>query len=227
MTLPLLTGTDVHIWHFGLDEEVNADSLSNDELQRADRLKIPLVRRRFIAARVHLRWILSQYVTVPPAQLIFQYTASGKPFLPHNIEFNLTHSENHALLAVARSPVGIDIERLRPIDGLDYIVNSTFTPDERQAIATIENPIDKIRAFFRCWTCKEAYMKAKGEGFKIAATFSVSVDAHPRLLHDQTWKFAELPLPSEYIGVICVPSDHKKIIILQTENKFPTCEITL
>jgi 4'-phosphopantetheinyl transferase len=181
----MLPDDALHLWHIHLDAQGSDEALSSDERERAARLKIPQVRARFIAGRAALRDILSQYVRLPPDRLQFEYGQEGKPALINTpLHFNLAHSEDHALLAVANHPVGVDFERIRPLTKAEqtYIANSAFIPNERDWLFGLP-PEEQQTAFFRLWTCKEAVMKAHGGGFRLAQQIEIGFrdDGAPHL----------------------------------------------
>jgi len=113
--------------------------------------------------------ILSLYLDCRPADVLFRAGAHGKPFLEpaahgQRLRFNVSHSHELALVGVtAASEVGVDIERVRPLEDLDAMVARHFAPRERRAF-TRAAPADRLRTFFRHWTLKEAYLKASGVG---------------------------------------------------------------
>jgi 4'-phosphopantetheinyl transferase len=129
------------------------------------------------------------------------------------LQFNLAHSHGVAVIAVAGSgAVGIDIERVRPLD-VEGIINSFFSTAEVEVILA-QPPADRLRAFFTCWTRKEAYLKATGDGIAVPLDrFSVSAipGSPPRLLHvegapfeETCWSFHDLPLAADYVGVVAL-----------------------
>jgi 4'-phosphopantetheinyl transferase len=167
----------VDVWRIGLavpEREVLRcrQLLSSDEAERADRFYFQEHRWRFTVARAAMREILGKYAHVPPQDLIFSYGAKGKPDLSgllkeSGITFNLSHSKEYALLAVARGlNVGVDIEA----------VNHEFASEEIAERFFSASEVDRLRAlcaneradgFFSCWTRKEAYIKALGEGLSV------------------------------------------------------------
>lgn len=211
---PILTNDQIHIWHFRLDAAVDSKILSTDEQERAARFKVELPRRRYIAARAQMREILSRYAELAPRTLEFAYEAHGKPFLTRpksNLEFNLTHADDDALLAVARYPVGVDLEHLRPMADAEYIVNSSFTALERTQLNTLSGEAH-LHAFWRTWTRKEAIMKMLGPGFRIAQQYSVSVGEPPAVLEaaalpdlkpESCW-LVDIPLNGKLIGSVAL-----------------------
>jgi 4'-phosphopantetheinyl transferase len=147
-------------------------TLSADELQRAARFHFARDRRRFTVARGVLRDILGRYLRVPPSELEFRYSAYGKPALADVadapwLRFNVSHSHEVALFAVTCGrEVGVDIEYLgREIRG-EEIAERFFSARERADLSALPAEV-KHEAFFNCWTRKEAYIKAHGEGLSL------------------------------------------------------------
>ena len=177
---------EIHVWRASLDlDPYDLDNLrsalSPDERTRADRFVLPQHRARFAAARGILRDILSRYLDCTPEGIQFHYGPSGKPALapgsgPAEIRFNLSHSHGLALYSVARSrELGVDVELIRSRVAEERIAERFFSPAEVAALRVLP-PSARTAAFFRCWTCKEAYIKAKGGGLSIALdSFDVSV----------------------------------------------------
>lgn len=139
--------------------------LSPDERDRAGRFLRPIHRDRYAAGRAWLRRVLAGYLGRSPSEIAFAYGQHEKPALaggPGWLDFNLAHSEEHALLAVSPGfPVGVDIEVLRPVD--EKLPQRFFAPGEVAALAALPAAARQA-AFFRCWTRKEAYLKALGSG---------------------------------------------------------------
>jgi 4'-phosphopantetheinyl transferase len=172
---PPLGAHDVHVWRVPLDDDARADSywslLSDEERRRASRFVRDVHRRRFVAAHGALRSILASYVDAEPGALDFVNGEHGKPALRgvtgrHSVEFNLSHSDDLALVAVARArPVGVDLERWS--DGVEHLelAERFFSPGERKALRALAHAPDLVAAgFFAAWTRKEAYLKATGQG---------------------------------------------------------------
>jgi len=161
----------VQVWCIRLDASIKVVGrlralLSHDELMRAARFVFDRDRRRFIVARAALRSILAQYLGRQPAEIRFDYGAKGKPYLSgaNSLSFNLSHSDDLALLGVARGlEIGIDLECLdRQIDIFE-IAGQFFTSKEIAAIRAAVPDQQHLR-FLEFWTCKEAYLKALGDG---------------------------------------------------------------
>jgi 4'-phosphopantetheinyl transferase len=171
---PRLAEGEVHVWRVRLNQNEAtrrelSESLSADERERAGRFHFRRDREHFTVARGALRSILGLYTGVAPRLLRFSYDEYGKPSLCGEagvapLRFNLSHSNELALYAVARGrAVGIDLEYVRAeFAGLE-IAERFFSPCEVSALRALP-PGERAVAFFNCWTRKEAYIKARGEG---------------------------------------------------------------
>jgi 4'-phosphopantetheinyl transferase len=172
-----LSRAEVHVWRAALDPAASCveqlqRTLSADELHRAARFRFPRDRRRFIVGRGALRDILGRYLGVPPCALGFRYNAYGKPALADvtaegGLCFNVSHSHELALFAVTCGrEVGVDIEYLRQEIACETIAEHFFSARERASLLALPTEV-KPQAFFNCWTRKEAYIKAHGEGLSL------------------------------------------------------------
>lgn len=178
----VLLQDDVHIWCASLDQPEwcqteLAATLSPDEQARAQRFHFDLHRQRFIAGRGILRNILGRYLGKAPRELEFCYSDRGKPSLAgsnSSVCFNLSHSQSLALYAIARRPIGIDLEYIRPLDDALKLAQRFFSQSEYAFIQALP-PDQKQKAFFQLWTCKEAYLKATGEGLAGLGQVEVSL----------------------------------------------------
>jgi 4'-phosphopantetheinyl transferase len=171
-----LSSAGVHIWRAALDPAASCveqlrRTLSADELHRAARFHFPRDRRRFIVARGVLRNILGRYLGVSPVELGFHYSAYGKPALAdmaeEGLRFNLSHAHEMALFAVTCGrEIGVDIEYLQREIACEEIAERFFSAHERASLHAVSAEL-KHQAFFNCWTRKEAYIKAHGEGLSL------------------------------------------------------------
>lgn len=165
---------EVHLWCASLEQDpqnlrVLHALLAPDELARAGRYYFEKHRNYFIARRGLLRMVLSAYLGIAPTQLQFSYGPFGKPSLKTEsynrvIQFNLSHSNGMAAYVVSKDRrVGVDVEYLRTIPEATYIAEQFFSPYERNLIHSL--PIEeRSDAFIKIWACKEAFLKATGEG---------------------------------------------------------------
>lgn len=181
-----LSRAEVHVWRASLDQSAGVvarlrSTLSGDEMVRAARFHFEKDRVSFIIARGVLRNILGCYLHVPPDQLQFNYSPYGKPSLAAEFEeggldFNVSHSHSLALYAFARGrALGVDVEHLRAGAAERQIAERFFSADEVAALCGLP-AARQPRAFFDCWTRKEAYIKARGEGLSFPlAEFDVSL----------------------------------------------------
>jgi 4'-phosphopantetheinyl transferase len=179
-----LSKAEVHIWRAFLDlppaQICSLELLlSPDERGRAERFRFERDRRRFIAGRGVLRILLGRYTGVEPDRIAFGYGAFGKPYwagsgepaacagrasLEDALRFNLAHSGDVALYVLAYGrEVGIDLEHIRPMPDAAQIARQFFSPFEFETWQALPEA-QKQEAFFNCWTRKEAYLKATGDG---------------------------------------------------------------
>jgi 4'-phosphopantetheinyl transferase len=166
---PALSGCHVHVWHVDLEAVVNRHTeleswLTSDERLRADRFRFARHRRRFVAGRGALRFVLGKHINEHPRAVRITYGPHGRPELDAKtqVRFNLAHSGDRAVIAVSEAvPIGIDIEAALPIPDADTLASLVFSADELRQLAAAA---DKSDAFLRGWTRKEAFLKALGTG---------------------------------------------------------------
>ncbi|AFZ24736.1 phosphopantetheinyl transferase [Cylindrospermum stagnale PCC 7417] len=213
-----LSPNDVHVWQINLEQpeaqlQSFAQTLSSDEIARADRFYFPKHRQRFIAGRGSLRAILGRYLGIEPAKVQFDYQPRGKPMLAEifansGLFFNLSHSENLGLCGVSCGQIGVDIEYIRPVSDIESLAKRFFLPREYDLLHALTANLQP-EVFFRYWTCKEAYLKATGDG--IAQLEQIEVSLTPtepaKLLIDQDWSLLELVPASNYLAAVVVAGD--------------------
>lgn len=187
-------------------------TLAEDELRRADRFVQPRHRDRFVVARAFLRDVLARHLGVGAGSVRFRYEPAGKPRLEGpGPRFNLSHSGDKALLGVALArEVGVDLEALRPVPDACGLAQRHFAPAEVAALRSVPEP-EREAAFLRCWTLKEAYVKAVGGGLGLPLDrFEVDYEPprdQPNLrLHDETgpppWTLRALDPGPAYVGAL-------------------------
>lgn len=215
---------EVHVWSICVSSVASslgalARLLSPDEQARAARFLREADRHRFVAAHGGLRQLLGSYLCRRPAELAFTIGEFGKPALLNAdagraLSFNLSHAGDWILIALAAGQaVGVDVEPIRP--DLDFmpIALTQFSPEEIAALSA-EEPEARLKAFFRCWTRKEAYLKARGQGLAFSLReFSVAFGAADRpalrwVADDpsasERWTVLEYAPAADYTGAVVV-----------------------
>lgn len=156
----------IHLWRLPLDLPLPlADLLDERERARFDRLQDPGARRFRGNGRAFLRLLLGHYLRRDPASLELVTAEGGKPRLAGGeLRFNLSHSGDLGLVAVSREfEVGVDLERVRPVQRLERIAARMFDADARRALEQCQGE-ERLRRFFEQWTLLEARQKCSGAG---------------------------------------------------------------
>lgn len=165
---------EIHLWYGCIDQAkkhiyVFKQMMANNEMKRARNFYFTEDRSSFIVSRGILRTILACYVSIDPINIQINYGKHGKPFLDSigtksNIQFNLSHSKNILVIAISLGQsVGVDIEKIRKLADLDMLVATICSQHEKDQFKKLPDT-EKLLSFFRCWTRKEAYIKAIGTG---------------------------------------------------------------
>ncbi|MBK8926510.1 MAG: 4'-phosphopantetheinyl transferase superfamily protein [Crocinitomicaceae bacterium] len=141
--------------------------LNTSEVQRANFFLNDAARAQFISSRILLKYVLSLFLKIEPAEIIIQTNQLDKPILPdYAIDFNVSHTGGMCMVAVSRSgPIGIDIEKIRPLHDLENLIEKNFTSAEQHIICKNEN--QKPENFFQLWTIKESFLKLTGLGMRL------------------------------------------------------------
>ncbi len=217
-----LPAEEVHLWYQHLGGET-ADVgpfhglLSADERDKASRYHFDRHRNDFTVTRGMLRILLASYLTKLPESFSFSYSAQGKPALANddtNLRFNVSHTDGLAALAFARGrEIGVDVEKMRPDLEAKTLAERFFSASERQYISRLTGRVLN-EAFFRCWTRKEAFIKAKGGGLSIPLhQFDVSIaedqpaallGTRPDPSEANRWSLHNLPVKDGYAGALVV-----------------------
>jgi 4'-phosphopantetheinyl transferase len=205
---PNLADNEAHAWAVPLvagdaARQALSSTLSAAERQRADEFRFDHLRQRFVIAHGALRKVLSCYLDRQPQDVTFALDDRGKPCLdaacaPSQLNFNLSHSDDLALILVAKNcEIGVDVEHVRDVSRMEQIAQRFFHPAEADAVLTTP-AYARNDAFLRCWTAKEAVLKAYGTG--IAA----SLDAFQVPLAESHTGWVDLSaLPSSDRGSRC------------------------
>jgi 4'-phosphopantetheinyl transferase len=212
------------VWRVPLDPpaaviERAAGLLSQEEREQAARFSFPGGRRRFIAAHAALRLVLQRLVGLPASELCLPCSPYGKPALDlppgaPDVRFNLSHSGEVALIAAALGcTVGVDVERIRTEFAGEAVARRFFSPAEVEDLLRLPDA-QRVQGFFNCWTRKEAYVKAHGQGISLGlSTFEVSLapGAPPALTACHTnpaetgrWAVFDLPVGAGYAGALVI-----------------------
>ncbi|MCK0148124.1 4'-phosphopantetheinyl transferase superfamily protein [Arenibacter sp. F26102] len=216
--LPLTT-VRVYFAHFqDISHKIEAflKILSKEELNRVNWFKFSEDRIRFIYSRAILRILSGRYLDMDPNMIKFKYNEYGKPSFYNcdHLEFNLSHSGNMVILAfVKENQIGVDIEQIKYNFDCLSIANNFFSDQEINQLQNIPKNDQKI-AFYRCWTRKEAFIKAEGSGLSFPLTsFSVSLDSDSKAelietnwshKENKAWSLYSYRPTSEYISAIAV-----------------------
>jgi 4'-phosphopantetheinyl transferase len=197
-----LNHREVHIWKAHLEPTKNvlrqyARLLSDTERERATALRFEENRNRWIIARATLRQLLGHYLQTTPESIALGSHANGKPHIvaASGIEFNLSHSAELAIFAFCQQPVGIDVEKKRLIPDATELSLRYFS-DDRQLLVKESNPRERSTAFLRCWTRKEALLKASGSGLSDLASSPTEFS--------QEWTTTELDVGEYYVAAIAM-----------------------
>lgn len=225
-TAPVLDDDEVHVWRALLDVAPQRVAtlhytLATDERERAERFRFPIDRARFIVARGLLRAIIARYLDQEPGAIMFQYSTAGKPSLRDEagsgIRFNVSHTDDIALYAVTRfREVGVDIEGIRPDLASERIAERFFSPREVVTLRALRSEL-QYEAFFRCWTRKEAYVKARGTGITVALDqfdVSLALDEPAMILGSREagaarhrWSLLHLTPGPGYVGAVALAGE--------------------
>jgi 4'-phosphopantetheinyl transferase len=231
-----LAADDVQVWRVRLEGSAAQaggywPALSPDEQRRAERFHFASDRWRFVVARGVLREIISRYLDIPAGSVAFDYSAQGKPKLRahYRLRFNVTHSHGVGLLAFAwERELGVDVERIRAEAPTQALAANFFAPGEAQTLAAL--PVEQqLPAFFRCWTRKEAYLKAIGSGLLTPLDqFEVSLaPERPAVLlkvawdqaETRRWSLQDLDLEHSYAAALAVEGQAVRLHCRQWEGR--------
>ena len=185
------------VWRIDTRAIAREDDLDDDERRRAAAM-LPEVRPRFFAAHAGAREALARTAGIAPRDVVF-VRDGGKPRLAHPpLRFNLTHSGDVALVAIAKAAeVGIDVERVRSGRRIEAIAERLFPGPDRAELAAAP-PGEREALFFRLWVRNEALVKATGAG--LAGLRALHGDAWP----PAGWLHCDLPAPAGYAAAIVV-----------------------
>ena len=204
----MLAGAEVLVCSASLsaDDRIVSQALTvldPTERERYERYENGEVARRFAVGRLRLREMLGAILSLAPAMVPIQIGLHGKPALARaaqssGLRFSVAHCEELLLVALTRvGEVGVDVERVRPIERWARVADRVFAPAERAAIGReIANGDDAASVFFRFWCRGEAELKAIGSGI---SGLSAHRDGwHPAGL--RVTELASVPLPDDLVA---------------------------
>ncbi len=224
---PVPAPSEVHVWRASLalppgDVAALHEVISDEERLRAGRFRFEVHRGRFVAGRGIQRRVLARYLGAGPAALRYRLAHHGKPSLDHpwdatGLRFNVSNAEDGLLIAVGLGrELGVDLEAVRTLGDRDDVARRFFSAPENQVYDTIADA-ERDAAFFTCWTRKEAYIKALGEGLSMPLDcFDVTLrPGEPaRLLatrgnpaETDRWTLHELDPGPGWMGAVAVEGD--------------------
>ena len=209
----------MHVWRVDLEQPEDVvqkfrATLENDEVFRADRFHFEKDRRAFTVSRGFLRHVIGRYLGTNPEAVRFSYGPYGKPALNGDtaLRFNMSHSRAVGLVAVTQArEIGVDVEYIRADFATEDIARRFFSPCEVEAFNELPNA-QQVSAFFKCWTRKEAYIKAIGRGLSQPLDgFDVTLvpDVPPALLRADAddasrWSLTDIDVGDEYAAALMV-----------------------
>jgi len=220
---PILSVKTAHLWHASLDlsapnlRRLEA-SLDADERKRAEQFLFERGRKRFVASRGLLRQILGCYCGVEPRDIHFNYGSRGKPFLAEKfggrIQFNVAHSDGFGIFAVTLDgKIGVDLEHIIPIVEAGQIADRFFSDQEKAVINSLSGR-KKSELFFKIWTAKEAYLKARGEGLTYPLNkvdvltalrgYPCSLKVEGNVAEYTHWSLRQLRTAAGFVGALVV-----------------------
>jgi 4'-phosphopantetheinyl transferase len=202
------------------------------ERERAARFRFPEDRARFVLGRVLLRHVLGHLLGQKPETIELATTELGRPVLAQDdtLQFSISHSHDLVALALtANARVGIDLEWLHPPEDLPELARHIFSDDDLATFQAL--PASEVTtAFFRAWTRKEAYLKARGEGIaeglrQISVSFGAEesgsvIDAREKS-GAKAWRLLALPLPADYLGTVACdqPDRQMKCVFIRLQER--------
>ncbi len=219
--IPDLQPDIVNVWIRTLQvssaiESTCFEVLTSEERERAARYRVGRPRNDFILTRGTLRFLLARHVGMTPQELSFRYSEYGKPVVdgPFDLRFNVSHTDGLALIAIARArEIGIDVEKINAAPDARKLAERFFSVRERHFLECLSGE-ELQAAFFRCWTRKEAYVKARGEGLSLPLhQFDVSVAPNesrallatrPDPSEAGHWMLQDLPVSHGYVAALAV-----------------------
>ena len=209
-----LDPSTIHVWQGKTPTLELPHLLSEKERVRANKFILKKDKIKFINTRILLRLTLSKYIKTPPEKIQFLYNENGKPHIKNSlIEFNLSHSKNHTVIAIANGyPIGIDTEFRRSLPNCEAIAKRFFSPTEYAHLKSLQNQVQKTKFFFTVWTTKEAITKAKGDTLLKNIRIDYAEKSH--------WQLHFLTLKRHYQTTLAYKGSEQKKIQINDYDSF-------
>ena len=232
---------EIHVWQLKLPQKEKLvrqyyNLLSEDEKIRAGKYAFDEDRNNFITSRWVLRTLIGKYLNINPESIKFSYTHYGKPFLdnqkyPLGLNFNLSDTKGLVIYAFTlKNEIGVDVEAIREIKDMEEVAARFFSIPEAEKLKLVPFG-ERDEAFLSCWTLKEAYIKAIGEGLSCPLDqfdMSFSKDKKPALLSakwDESekgrWQMYRIESPEGYIASLAIEGKNHRLIYKDFENEIP------
>ncbi len=215
--IELTTGfAHIYMHAISVGEGEIIDGLSTHEQGRTGEYKLVADRERYIQAHLFLREVLSKYINVAPADIVFNYTTYGQPILvqmvrDEPVHFNISYCGTWVMVGVASNPIGVDVERIRDIEDedMDRLSQTLFSAAERRYLQLIDNLPEKREYFFKVWTLKEAFIKGIGTGVsyglqRFTALPGMGSAAPVLLCNEKGWILKQLSMVDGYTAAIAI-----------------------
>ena len=235
----MLEDKEIHIWFIPIDNFLNdveklTGFLSKEEVLKSGKFYSENDSNKFIILRAILRKILGTYLDTDPQSIRFKNNPFGKPFIhpdsdDDKIKFNLSHSGNYGVYAFSRdSETGIDIEKERPVGDMNAMAKRFFSTKEVDVLMSLPQE-EQMNAFFKCWTMKEAYVKACGKGFSVPLDkFAIDFNSDsPQLLNVDwepeeitKWAIYNINTPPGYVTSLVAEGNNHNIIYRDAERNW-------
>lgn len=210
-----IAADEVHLWEtplsiWELELSLISDVLSADEREHATAFLNERARRQFVISRGMLRQLLSRYLDRPTAEIEFVAEGDGKPVIAGErvIEFNLSHSGEIVVYAVASRPVGVDIEHLRPVPRALELARRYLSPEETEAVAAAP-PQLRDREFLSAWVRREA--SAKARGMSIWRVLETRSDTPPSAQGDD-YTVRLVDYSDKYVTAVASPGSNWRVV---------------
>jgi 4'-phosphopantetheinyl transferase len=209
-----------------ISEKDIIQSLTEEEIFRANKFKFSNEKRFFLISRYYLKNFIGEYLDLSPEKIIISQMKSGKPYVNENIDsnlkFNYSHSGDYIVYAFTKdNEIGIDIEKIKDISEFDELSRTHFSDEEQLIYFELKNPEEKKRLFYKIWTRKEALLKAEGSGITIdlkSLTVLTTNEKNANQIKikflDKNWSITDIMLDTHYSSSVALNSDsYKKIVI--------------